>query len=1685
MNNELDDLMGVETSPVELKEIVGAPLEPISLPDGAVRNRAAHLALLSPDSSMVVDNYTTMVAEAQNGSEAITQGIQNQVLSQMEQEDMNNFMNVLSDPKIPLERKKLLVKNHAIDNVRRDFGTKLLTNNLEKPSEGESIEAERARVDSTASVIREIYYQREREQGLINAFAANLDSESARAVYEMSSAIVAPFSQNILMANIAQSAKDGNFWKGLKAFLAPGHAKMDMRKELEQMPLNQKEEFTKALLANIDKNSETLFANNNQYAKYQLLQEIAGQGDYSDLDKWVDTLSSVLDIVGLGAAARSPKAAKQLDKGSGAAAGKKAAVEASGAIKTDVPKVDVTDLAQVTSKPTRGVFDDKIAQLEAQKAEILGKAGNQLGKGEVTQLNADKKALINSIPDRNALAKDIQEAQGITSKAAKEQADKIIESRKLDVDAQVKRIDSMLESNKEASTLTQRIASLEKQIQTLQKNNTDIFIKKTVLADDISRIEMNSVVRVAHPSTPMEIVKLANPQQSRNVFETIFKSEGDDVAKGLAGTTKQQAMANAIFPQVNVGGKAATQTVDVQRNLRKALQVPDSIYKAIYDDGGIMYTTQEKAEALANVKRDFESASGLSLRENMSGFSQDGLRIKIDAVYGLPEGDFINARQAMEQAKLALRRYGVLDEDIEILRKEGLDYVPVPIKEVDGIDGAYAIRVNTFHEVDPTDITYFERGDVKWNLFDRLPVTQWGTQGSLQSHLMDASSMLSPKYTQGAITATDRSAKFEKIMLDIADDFAEIFVKLPKKEQTAINEYIKKANFEGLAFDPVAVKTAYPISDKGIEAIRNWRKFWDAHYYLENLDVIRTLNSQGYNLFKNANAEFIAKAAAKDGSIGKVYDPDLDQIVQLSRQEMDDLYNAGGHYAKLRRPSEFHGEIVEHAIVRNTPSSYLRQIRDSDQILNYKEGYYQIQYKAARFVDEISIGANGQEVRRAVAVAKDTPEAKAFAERMNQNAAPGVIYEQRADNRALQRGSDDWFDVNSAAGRIAQRHRGKLLETGAGVNHLGDGSYILDPVTSAVRAAKSVAGRTITRPVIEAAKQRFMAQYDHLLQGNGKGGKDFPLNSSDIGRTGGTVAKDVADARTTFNYIRYLENGYVNAIDTGYKQLLHTIAEMLGNIGTGKAQRAALSAAEVSPMQAAKGTVFTAYIATNPIRQLIIQPHQVVRTWAYNPTGWLSGEVPKLITGYIHHKLGGGQLKGATGQKMKDFFDFVESSGMMQAVDKQNLVRGALLDAADSTNKALRVADKPITLMRRVGFDLGEMGNNLGHLAAVYDKYERRGMNLKDLAVRDEAYSTTRAISYDMNFAGDMAYNQTAANAVLQFLQIPHKAMLNYTNRRIPLQDRMNLLMGDVLFWGPPTLLVSEWLGGDILPENHTARDFVVYGFESAFLNYAFQELVGDEDFSVDWSSLAPIDAQGWYKMFYGFLTGGPMQAVANSPAGQLLGEQGRIRDFIRTMGRFFAGFTPVDETPTSFTQVLQSFANISSGFSNATQAYAMLEAEKRIGKYGQIISDNVHFTEAMMKIAGFQTSTQRDRWALIESINKDKKKLEADIKQDVKEIAKYYQNQFNSGIADPSQMQAVSGLVLSRYANDPVAQEIAWKEISIYLSDPKYQLLRQMMNHSGFVDAKNMSDKIRMSNDFTPEQKEFLLKKYSSIGKD
>lgn len=1685
--NTLDEMISGEEATVDLNSIVSTEAVQNVLPKAAVRNRAATTALLANDPSKAVDNYQLMMAEGERGEDAVVKQLQSQISNESNEQDTKSFMSILSDPAIPYERKSALIKSLKENQIRQDSGIKLMTNALEQESTGESKEAEDARVGSVSRSIKEIYDQRAQVQGLVNAHVAGLDGVSGKTLLEAIGVGILPTGEGQAVAGLQRELDPGtSIWKTLKSLALPGSTTQSIRERLELVPPEDRPAMAKRILDAMGKNGNLLLPSDNHFSQAQKAQQIFEEGGYSNTEKWIDNVAGLLDVVGLGWAVRSSKLIKATKPlpAEVKAAGEASKPSVAGVAQPTSPR-ERMPLTVATGKPTAGAYDDKIAKLEDEKASLLGDAGNTLDKGEVAKLKAERAALVQKqslFSNQNKIAQDIQSEQKITSKEAKKQASIFIKDNMSEIDGQLKRIDAMLESNKASSTVMQKVADLEKKIETLKANNTEILLKKTPIADLISRMEANSVVRQANPVSPHETIKSANPQKARDFHETIVKGD-DTVAEGLTGVSREQAIINDVYPQaVTSSGKVVAQPTDIQRNLRRELQVPDSVREAIHAGGHIEYTLLEKAAILANVKRDFQSAEGLVMHENMGGFSSVGGQVKISAVYGTPEGAFKSAQEASDQAKYALQKYGVDDKDIEILSREGLDYVPVKLSDVKDIEGSYMVRVNSTHEIDPTDVVKFEEFGVKLNFLDRLPSTQWGDHGSASRYLVDASSMLHPTYTGAATAAVDQSARFEKLLMDEAAKYSNQFKNLPKDAKNRVDTYIREANYNGIAYDPVDLASR-GMSPAEISAVKSWRDYWDGNFYLENLDVVRTMNAQGYQMFRNKTADLYAKPVAKNQNIQWLYDPSVDDVVRWGKGEGDVLYAAGGTYAKLRRPVTINGVEVEHMIVRNTPTEFLRKFRESDQVLNYREGYYQLQYKAPRFVDEITIGANGQEIRRAVAVAGDTVEAQRFATRMQASANPDTTYTVRADDRALQRGTDDWFDVNSAGGRIAQRHRGKLLEDGAGLNHLGDGSYILDPVSSAVRAAKSISGRTVTRPMLESAKARFMQQYAKHLPSDGMGGVRFPTKANEIGGKGLVSTSEVADAKTTWGYIKYLENGYINGIDKMYKQFLHAAADMSGRAGLSKTERALLLSSEKGPAEFAKGTVFMALLGMHPLRQIVVQFHQAARTWGYNPIGWINGGIMEYSTSYIHSIVHSkfGTNTAQFSAKNQDFIDFVNTSGMLHAVDKQNLVRGFLSDAADNTNRIVKYGAKAVQLPRKIGFDTGEMGNTLVHLAAVYERYKRLGKDMTNPHIRDQAASEARAISYDMNFAGDMPYNQTAPSLLLQFAQVPHKALLQLSNRRIPLDVRMRLLGTDMLFWGPPTAAVSAVMGGDILPDNPKLKEFFTDGAESFLLNEMFRTMTEQPDMKIDFSSLVPADMTGWGEFFHAMYSGGAEKLLSNSPAGQLFSPQGRIGNAVKSTLRFFSVIEPIEEKPDTFLQVTQEVLSIASGFSAGMRAYVALETGRRYDKLGNLIDRDTHPVEAIFEGLGFGDGNRRNMFLVNKKASEFSKEYKDDVLKDLKAIREYVTKTLKTDNPDVEMIQRVSSRVLSRYKDSPEALKIIQNQLSMDLQDPQSKLLYVMMKAGGIPEASKMKDVFRQA-PIPEDQKVKLLQRVDDL---
>lgn len=1576
----IDESFGAQTTPVTMDDLVATPIAP-SLPIGAIRNRAATTALLTNEPEKALENYQLLVKEGEEGGNVVYDQLKGSILESTAKVDMQGIMSVLGDSTVSMDEKRKVVEGLKGSQFLKDTNVTLFTNSLAKPSQGENYSEEASRI-SAADSVREINNSSVRRQGLVNAHAASMDSVSIGTLGDMISLDVLPggTGASALSVQQAQKAVTGeklSLWDIVKSFAAPGHSKEQAYERLKNVPPAKREALAQAFLAEINNHNGTVFGADSQFQQVRLAQEAFTDGGYTDADKWIDTVSGLADIVGLGWAFRSASRVKKVEK---------AAEQATTADKVFPAQWEVVD-----DRPMK--------------------------KPQQALPNAQLRIGVN---------------------------------------------------------------------------------------DEIERLERNSVVRRENPASPASTVQQVNPEQARNLHAAVVKSTTDEVAEALYGTSKTQAVVNDVFPQAATESGAVTAKVgDMDRNLRRELQVDEDVVDMIHDSGAIYYSNAEKAAARANVVNDFSKVEGLTINNAESSFSAQGGRIHIAAMYGTDEGGFLTAQDAIEQAKFALRNTGVREDNITLMVKQGLDYIPTTLAEQVGKQGSYKIRISTFHEIDPTDITKTVDGKTisafdtlthKRNWLDSLGGTVAQDTGSLSRWIFDAASMVDPRLSGAATVATDQSSRFEKLMFHLASDFSDQFLKLDKAGKAKVDNYIREANYNRIKYDEIDLKHGRGFTDAEVDTMRSWKNFWDNHYYLENYDVVRTLNSQGFQLFKNSNAELYAKPITKNQNIGWFYDPSVDDVVRWGQGEGDVLYAAGGTYAKLRRPTTFNGVEVEHMIIRNTPTEYARKLRDTDIVLPYRDGYFQLQYKKnAKFIDEIQRDTTGKVTgRKTVAVAGDTAEAMSFMRRTAQAAGKTEAdYVVRGDANGLRRGGDEWWDLNSASGRIAQKHRGKLLEDASGANHLGDGSYVLNPVDSAVRASRSIAGRTVNRPMLEAAKARYVNQHAAVLGDNGFGGKAFPRSVDEISAKGEATSKAVRDARTDYEYIHYLENGYINNMDEFFKQGLNAIATAVGSVikktpsgvtqkSLAAVERGLLGASEVTISGTLKGGVFTATIVSNIFRQWIMQPHQVMRTWSYNPVGWASGAIPQLVTGFLGRGMGMTKFQGVLAKgtslagkvagikphtlNIDDFVDFMDNSGLFASVDKSNLVRGTLLDAADSGNAvSQKVAKYTTTPARMIGFDAGEMANLLGHAAAVYERRVRLGGDLKDLAQRDEAYSEIRAISGEMNFAGDMPYNQTTPALLTQFLQVPQKMMLQITNRRIEPAVRARMAAMDLVMWGSPIAAIGAMMGKDILPDNPFQREVFLWGLESAVLNNGLTKLAG-RDIDIDWSSFAPGGIDGWSRMMYALFTGGPEKAIITSPAGQMfLKDGGRVQNAISHMSRFFGMGQEIDETPETAIQVVKEVANVLSGVSNYNKMMMILDTKQLVDKSGKVVARDLDTIEAITQLFGFGPSAPRDFYAAVQDLQKDPKKHKEAVLKDYAAAVQYYTTTTDMSNEDMEWKDKVVGAMLRMHKNDPVAMKIIQQQLARDLQDRDATLHKLFLKRIelGFPSLGGLSDSI------------------------
>ncbi len=1097
------------------------------------------------------------------------------------------------------------------------------------------------------------------------------------------------------------------------------------------------------------------------------------------------------------------------------------------------------------------------------------------------------------------------------------------------------------------------------------------------------------------PVSPSQIVKDTNPEQAKVIHEVVKADKTDEAAEAFYGASKEEALSNDLLPEAGSG--AIRNKVEMDDTILVKYQEPDNIRNKRNQDGGVYLTDTEVLSVRQKLQKDFDTnIKGVELRKSSLQISDDPLGgFRVQARFGPIGSGYKTADRALDIAELALRNYGINRSDLTVYARKGEDWVPTTQEDLkaaqalrQGFSDAkkripdelkeieYEVGLDYRYSFKPEDIDNYEllqTGNVVSKVLDRFG-SQWfaqAGQGSVVQNLLDNASVIHPQIANAANMAVDRAFSLRKMYVDEFESFTKQYNKMKPEVRAKMTDYINEANSEGL---PLSVTDLYNrgFSSKEVELLKEWRRANDIMWHGVNEDMVQTLRMRGFKqiVHRDSGTELFGRPLSRQGadSNAPVYLVEDDTITGVGPGVLDKLYETGGEIVQLSNPVKIKGEWVDRVMVRNLPgSSFSKTIPDGATVLPYRDGYYPVMYDANWFV-EMEVRVGGEVKKKVVGAAQTLDEAKHLVQRMEEVEGPEVKFLAPRLARELEQAGgmfdEGSWNLSQSIGLTAQRVRGeRLVDAGADLTHASSG-HLKDPLRAVSEQINSLSKRTSMRKVLNSFKKRWLANYAEQLDlpiNPKTGQRDFPSSVAAIKANSNIKGEIVADARTSFNYIYSLENGYINAMDEGFKAVLNMAAQFAAEKGMGKLEKALFAGSKVDPVTQAKVTAFRLYISANPLRQAVIQRvSEMTKLGAIAPKYVAGGELAQDLVNLNMVRLG--VSKEARYVRL---WDEVKESGFLEAVDANTLIRNDMLQLADASkgSKALAILEAPLKFAQRIGFDSAEQDVLLSSWLTHRHLARQAGKNIKSQRVKEEILGQARAYTVAMNRAGEMPYSQNTLGIAAQFFSFQHKALLQpFTNRSLSKMDRAKLMAFSAAIFGIDATvigLIAQSFMDDTTPSE--LKDGIEDGLLHVTLNETLSALSG-EDQAIDWGDLAPAEAYGVGNVFMGMLSSDLGEVIASSPGGSLLfGQNPRLTQAFKTGLQYF--YPPADyndpELQTTHEDVLRASLSLFSGFSNAFKARYAFEQRKKLSASGNVSDENVTALEAIFTSLGFQTEDE------------------------------------------------------------------------------------------------------------------------------
>lgn len=1516
-------------------------------------------------------------------------------------------MDIVADPSIPVETKDATV-SMMLDPSQFQMPVSTMsvlayTAARADMDENATEAAEQVRykfIDSITSVNE----QKRQRQAAINSLELGKDQGVVSTITDFAE-LMTPFAEWIHIDRLQKevTGSDKGWAEASEGFLL-GQQKQNLYDQIKALPMEERAEFTERLLEIVQNNSQVVLPDGNDMVALETLNQMLIDNDYSNFERWFDNATSILDMVGLGGVVRGATGARAVNRAT--------------------------------------TLEDEARAFSERPSESLGPLADEAAAFKPETEN------LGSLGEEAAAFKPAPEDLGPLADEAAGFKPEELNTGSLGVEA------------------------------------SEFKAAPEPTAEDLFGAMAESTRTAVSPTSPSQVVKDVNPQVARDMHDAAMADETGEFAKAVYGTDKTEAAAKDILPEPDIKKGKMENKVE----MKPQFEEPENVKRARRANGNIQVTDAELAKVRQRLNASFENVEGMALhpsslvvRTNLDG------TIGVTGRYSPIDSGFKSWTEAVDNAQYAFRSYGLQADNFVPLVRQGDSWIEMSPKDVlarqelqaaganlGDID--YAVGLKFDYRFRPEDLEIDEVLSSSTGLLAK--VAEFGDnltsdffaklgQGSIKQNVLDPASVIHPQIVNAAYVAIDRAYGLKKLYIQIFEDFAKGYQKMPTERRAKMADYIHEANRDGV---PLSTTDLYArgFSTKEIEMLKQWRRANDAMWYAANEDMVKTLRSKGFKTYyhKDSDTKLVGKPVKRQavGEGTEMFDSVQGVNITMSKQELDDLYNGGGEVMRLDEPIQIDGNWIEYVKVRNTPNGgYTRSLYDSEVVMPYRDGYYPVMYDANYFIEKHIKRKDGTVVKKVVASARDSKEVSKSLD-MLRSAEPDAVYVSRKDRRLK---GDELFDEGAwntvtNGGMTSQRVRGQRLgDAGMGLEKMGH-AHLKDPLEAVANQIHQLSQRVSTRTFLETTKNRWMQNYSQYLDlpKNKYGQVEFPKSLKDIKGKEGVPPRVVADAKTNFNYLYSLQNGYINYIDEAFKGGMQYLAEWLGEKGWAKSQRALFEASKGAPTRAARATAFKLFISMNPARQAIIQRGQMLQFPVMNPTYATTGLVNDLMNiRFVRVGL-------SKDPKYTKLYEEIKDQGILEAVDAHVLIREDAMRLADLTaaQRAGRIVNAPVDFLQLVGFDAAERDILISAWLTFRDLAIKAGKNVDDQRVKDEILAKARSFTGGMNRAGDTAYSQNTASMMMQFFSFRHKMLLQtISNRDLTGLDKAKLLAFNVAMFGPDAALISYVMSKAYVGKPSEERDIIEDGLLDTTLNWILTQVSGQEQ-AIDWGDFAPTEAYGMGNMFIGMLTTNLGEMIASSPSGSLFfGANPRLTDAFKTGLRYFNVIDDYEdpELQTKFTDVALAAANMFSGLSNAFKARYAAQTGKKMSTSGNISDEDVTALEAYMASLGFQTKTETGYRKAYEQMYGPEYKRSGGLDDDVKQWYKELKRQLARRWQSPQEANMIQRVMSEAWRvfgeEREAAIGIVMGEIQKDAKDNDFSMLNGIMKMMGIAKEEDI----------------------------